>query len=82
MGTIIHLAINGKYAGHIVISDIVKPHLKEAIAALKRAGIEKTVMLKGDAVRSFTLLFLQMWNVTEKNIEGYSRYLNIAIPQR
>ena len=49
VGTIIHLAINGKYAGHIVISDIVKPHLKEAIAALKRAGIEKTVMLTGDA---------------------------------
>ena len=45
VGTIIHLAINGKYAGHIVISDIVKPHSKEAIAALKRAGIEKTVML-------------------------------------
>ena len=38
------------------------------------------VMLKGEAVRSFTLLFLQMWNVTEKNIEGYSRYLNITIP--
>lgn len=49
VGTIIHLAINGKYAGHIVISDIVKPHSKEAIAALKRAGIEKTVMLTGDA---------------------------------
>ena len=49
VGTIIHLAINGKYAGHILISDIVKPHSKEAIAALKRAGIEKTVMLTGDA---------------------------------
>ena len=49
VGTIIHLAINGKYAGHIVISDIVKPHSKEAITALKRAGIEKTVMLTGDA---------------------------------
>lgn len=49
VGTIIHLAINGKYAGHIVISDIVKPHSKEAIAAMKRAGIEKTVMLTGDA---------------------------------
>ena len=49
VGTIIHLAINGKYAGHIVISDIVKSHSKEAIAALKRAGIEKTVMLTGDA---------------------------------
>ena len=49
VGTIIHMAINGEYAGHIVISDIVKPHSKEAIAALKAAGIQKTVMLTGDA---------------------------------
>ncbi|WP_077610206.1 heavy metal translocating P-type ATPase [Clostridium sp. Marseille-P2415] len=49
VGTIIHMAINGAYAGHIVISDIVKPHSKDAIAALKTAGIEKTVMLTGDA---------------------------------
>lgn len=49
VGTIVHLAVNGEYAGHIVISDIVKPHSKEAIAALKRAGVEKTVMLTGDA---------------------------------
>jgi Cd2+/Zn2+-exporting ATPase len=49
VGTIIHVAIEGKYAGHIVISDIIKPHSKEAIAALKKAGIEKTVMLTGDA---------------------------------
>ncbi len=48
-GTIIHMAINGAYAGHIVISDIVKPHSKAAIAALKAAGVEKTVMLTGDA---------------------------------
>ena len=48
-GTIIHMAINGAYAGHIVISDIVKPHSKEAIASLKAAGVEKTVMLTGDA---------------------------------
>lgn len=48
-GTIIHMAIDGKYAGHIVISDIVKPHSKEAIAALKASGVEKTVMLTGDA---------------------------------
>ncbi|MDE6747085.1 MAG: heavy metal translocating P-type ATPase, partial [Oscillospiraceae bacterium] len=48
-GTIIHMAINGEYAGHIVISDIVKPHSKEAIAALKSAGVSKTVMLTGDA---------------------------------
>lgn len=49
VGTIIHMAINGAYAGHIVISDIVKPHSKEAIQALKAAGVEKTVMLTGDA---------------------------------
>lgn len=49
VGTIIHIAINGKYAGHIVISDIVKPHSKAAIAELKKAGVEKTVMLTGDA---------------------------------
>ena len=48
-GTIIHMAIDGAYAGHIVISDIVKPHSKDAIAALKTAGVEKTVMLTGDA---------------------------------
>ena len=48
-GTIIHMAIDGKYAGHIVISDIVKPHSKEAIQALKKAGVQKTVMLTGDA---------------------------------
>ena len=49
VGTIIHMAINGEYAGHIVISDIVKPHSKEAIRQLKRAGVDKTVMLTGDA---------------------------------
>lgn len=49
MGTIIHVAISGKYAGHIVISDIIKPHAKEAITSLKKAGINKTVMLTGDA---------------------------------
>ena len=48
-GTIIHMAINGAYAGHIVISDIVKPHSKAAISSLKAAGVEKTVMLTGDA---------------------------------
>ena len=51
VGTIIHLAIDGKYAGHIVISDRVKPHAKQAIQALKAAGIHKTVMLTGDARR-------------------------------
>ena len=49
VGTIIHMAVNGEYAGHIVISDVVKPHAKEAIAALKAAGVHKTVMLTGDA---------------------------------
>ena len=48
VGTIIHMAVDGRYAGHIVISDVVKPHAKEAIAALHRAGVEKTVMLTGD----------------------------------
>ena len=48
-GTIIHMAINGEYAGHIVISDIIKPHAKAAIAELKKAGADKTVMLTGDA---------------------------------
>lgn len=51
VGTIIHMAIDGTYAGHIVISDIVKPHSKEAIASLKKAGVQKTVMLTGDAKR-------------------------------
>ena len=48
VGTIIHMAVDGRYAGHIVISDVVKPHAKDAIAALHRAGVEKTVMLTGD----------------------------------
>lgn len=48
-GTIIHIAIDGKYAGHIVISDMLKPNAKEAISALKKSGIDKTVMLTGDA---------------------------------
>ena len=51
VGTIIHMAIDGKYAGHIVISDVVKPHSKQAIQALKAAGVRKTVMLTGDAAR-------------------------------
>ena len=48
-GTIIHMAVNGEYAGHIVISDIEKPHAKEAVRALKKAGVERTVMLTGDS---------------------------------
>ena len=49
VGTIIHMAVDGEYAGHIVISDVIKPGAKEAIASLKAAGIEKTIMLTGDA---------------------------------
>ena len=48
VGTIIHMAVDGQYAGHIVISDVVKPNAKAAIDALHRAGVEKTVMLTGD----------------------------------
>ena len=50
-GTVIHMAIDGKYAGHIVISDVPKPHAAEAVAALKKCGVKKTVMLTGDAQR-------------------------------
>lgn len=51
VGTVVHMAIDGKYAGHILISYIIKPHAKEAIAELKKAGISKTVMLTGDSKR-------------------------------
>ena len=51
VGTIIHLALEGQYAGHIVISDVEKPHARDAIAALKRIGVEKTVMLTGDRAK-------------------------------
>ncbi len=51
VGTIIHMAIDGRYAGHIVISDVVKPTSRQAIQALKEAGVEKTVMLTGDIQR-------------------------------
>ena len=49
VGTIIHMAVDGQYAGHIVISDVVKPHAREALAALHKAGVSRTVMLTGDA---------------------------------
>ena len=49
VGTIIHMAIDGQYMGHIVISDVVKPHAEEAVRALRSAGVQKTVMLTGDA---------------------------------
>ena len=51
VGTVIHIAIDGKYSGHILISDVEKPDAKDAIAALKRAGVTKTVMLTGDSDR-------------------------------
>ncbi len=51
VGTIIHMAVDGKYAGHIVISDVIKPHSREALASLKKAGVKKTVMLTGDSQR-------------------------------
>ena len=51
VGTVIHMAVDGKYEGHILISDILKPHAKEAITELKKAGIKKTVMLTGDSKR-------------------------------
>ena len=51
VGTIIHMAIDGQYAGHIVISDVVKPHSREAIARLKKCDVQRTVMLTGDAKR-------------------------------
>lgn len=48
VGTVVHMAVNGKYAGHILISDQIKPHAKEAIAVLKKCGVKKTIMLTGD----------------------------------
>ena len=51
VGTVVHMAVDGKYAGHILISDILKPYAKEAISELKKAGITKTVMLTGDSKR-------------------------------
>lgn len=51
VGTVVHMAVDGRYAGHILISDIIKPHAKEAIAELKKAGITRTVMLTGDSRR-------------------------------
>lgn len=48
-GTIVHMAIDGRYAGHIVIADVIKPNAKAALKALKKCGVHKTVMLTGDA---------------------------------
>ena len=51
VGTIIHMAIDGEYAGHIVISDVEKPNAREAVLSLKRAGVNQTIMLTGDSKR-------------------------------
>lgn len=51
VGTIVHVAVDGKYAGHILICDMIKPHAKEAIQALRKSGIKKTIMLTGDSKR-------------------------------
>ena len=51
VGTVVHMAVDGEYVGHILIADLLKPHAEEAIRALKAAGIKKTVMLTGDAKR-------------------------------
>jgi len=51
VGTVVHMAVDGEYVGHILIADLLKPHSEEAIRALKAAGIKKTVMLTGDAKR-------------------------------
>ena len=51
VGTVVHMALDGEYAGHILISDMIKPHAKEAISKLKQAGVKKTVMLTGDSAR-------------------------------
>ena len=49
VGTLVHIAIDGSYMGHILISDVIKPHAREAISALKAAGVKRTVMLTGDS---------------------------------
>ena len=51
VGTVVHMAVDGEYVGHILIADLLKPHAEEAIRALKVAGIKKTIMLTGDAKR-------------------------------
>ena len=51
VGTVVHLAVDGSYAGHILISDLIKPHAKEAVAELKKAKVARTIMLTGDSAR-------------------------------
>ncbi len=48
VGTVVHMAVDGRYAGHILISDTMKPHAKQAIKELKKCGVKKTIMLTGD----------------------------------
>lgn len=51
VGTIVHIAVDNEYAGHIVVSDVIKPHAKDAIASLKKCGVNNLIMLTGDAKR-------------------------------
>ena len=62
VGTIVHVAVDGTYAGHILISDQLKPHAKQAIQDLKRAGITKTVMLTGDMRRVADQVAARAWH--------------------
>ena len=70
VGTIIHMAVDGQYAGHIVISDVVKPRAKEALAELHRAGVNKTVMLTGDAKK-----VAEAWSAELSGYEVHSELL-------
>ena len=71
-GTIVHMAISGEYAGHIVISDVEKPEAKEAVQALKGAGVRQTVMLTGDrkAVAEETAARLEIDRVYSELLPG------------
>ena len=71
VGTIIHMAVDGQYAGHIVISDVVKSHAREAVEALHKAGVEKTVMLTGDAKR---------WRTRWRRSWAWTRYTASCCP--
>ena len=67
VGTVVHMAVNGVYAGYIVVSDTVKDTAKQAVAALKKAGVKKTVMLTGDAepvARQVAQLWQRSWELT------------------
>lgn len=62
-GTIVHVAVDGRYAGHIVINDQIKADSAEAVASLKRAGVERTVMLTGDR-EDTAKMWLRKWAST------------------